>query len=160
MNGTRLSSEEIVEKLVSLAGDERRTLVTFLRYLGDAEDRRIPLELGYESTWQFLHERLKLPESNARRRITASKLLRSYPIIAEYLLDGRLNLTTLCELRDLLVGDRVEEILDAASGLSKFAVRSLVCSRRAAEQHESLLPLVRSQPEVATPLAAVRRRVE
>ena len=140
MNVTPLSSKALVGKLESLLGNERQSLVEFLGYLADAEERRIPLDLGYPSTWLFLTKRLKVPDSNATRRITASRLLRRFPMIAPYLLDGRLNLTTLCELNQVLDEDNVEDLIERASDLSKAAVRALVATLRAVAE-PPLLPV-------------------
>jgi hypothetical protein len=87
---------------------------------------RTVLALGFSSLFSFCTDRLGLTKASAFRRTTAARLLARLPIIAEYLADGRLNLTTLVELRDVLDEAHATEILDRAAGRTEDQVKQLV----------------------------------
>jgi 5-methylcytosine-specific restriction endonuclease McrA len=53
-----------------------------------------------------------------------------FPIVAEYLADGRLGLTTLVELRDVLDEESVLGVLDRAAGRTEEEVKVLVAALR------------------------------
>jgi hypothetical protein len=53
-----------------------------------------------------------------------------FPIVGEYLLDGRLGLTTLTELCGVLAEDKLGELLDRAAGRTEEEVKVLVASYR------------------------------
>jgi hypothetical protein len=118
----------ITARLYELRTEERQRLVEFLAYLGELERRRLHLDLGFGSTFAFCTEHLGLTKASAYRRTTAARLLSRFPVIAAYLADGRLNLTTLVELRDVLCDDRLAEILDRAAGRSEEEVKMLVAA--------------------------------
>ena len=95
-------SSELTSRLYELRGEERRLLVEFLVYLGEVDRRRLYAELGFSSLFVFLSQHLGYSSSAAYRRSTAARLVARFPVVAEYLGDGRLSLTTLVELRDVL----------------------------------------------------------
>jgi hypothetical protein len=64
-------------------------------------------------------DHLRLSKGAAFRRVTAARLLRRLPIIGDYLEDGRLSLTKLCHLKNLLSEDNVRGRLDQAAALSE-----------------------------------------
>src|SRR3990170_7472623 len=78
--------------------------------------RRLYLELGWPSLFAYCVEHLGLSKASAFRRTAAARLVARFPVVADYLADGRLNLTTLVELRDVLVEDRLDEIVGRAGG--------------------------------------------
>ena len=71
-----------------------------------------------------------MTKASAFRRTTAARLLARFPLVADYLADGRLNLTTLVELRDVLDEAHLVEILDRAAGRTEDQVKELVASLR------------------------------
>jgi hypothetical protein len=103
-------------------------LVEFLAYLGEVDRRRLYLELGWPSLFAYCVEHLGLSKASAFRRTAAARLLLRFPVVADHLADGRLNLTTLVELRDVLVEDRLGEILGRAAGRTEEQVKELVAA--------------------------------
>src|SRR5262249_26304302 len=123
---------------------ERSLLVEFLLYLAELDRRKLYLELGFSSTFAFLTDHLGLTRSSAFRRTTAARLVARFPVVAEYLDDGRLCLTTLVELRDVLEESRLAEILDRAAGRTEEQVRELVAALR---PRPAPMDLLRRLPE-------------
>src|SRR5215510_9909826 len=123
-----LSSATLTARLGKLLGDERSLQVEFLLYLAEYEARSIYLEQGYSSLFSYLTEGLHLAGGSAYRRLVAARLLRRFPVLADPLRDGRLSMTTLAELKDVLEPNNVVELIERASFQSKDKVRVLVAT--------------------------------
>src|SRR5882672_10553103 len=100
---SRLSPAELTSRLYELRSDERHLLVEFLAHLGELDRRKVAVDLGFHSSFEFCVRHLGLSSSATFRRLTAARLLLRFPILADYLRDGRLGLTTLVVLRDVLL---------------------------------------------------------
>src|SRR5689334_20492706 len=111
-----LSHDALTSRIFELLRRERGTIVDFLWHLAEVERRKLHLELAHESLFDYCSNGLGLTRSATYRRITASRLMTQFPAIAEYLSDGRLCLTTLALLRDLLDEANHRQLLDRASG--------------------------------------------
>jgi 5-methylcytosine-specific restriction endonuclease McrA len=125
-----LSDQALTGRLLQIRKDERRLLVDCLGCLAELDRRKTVLSLGYGSLFSFCTEFLCMTKASAFRRTTAARLLARFPVVADYLADGRLNLTTLVELRDVLDEAHLVEILDRAAGRTEDQVKQLVASLR------------------------------
>jgi len=130
MTFEHLSSHALTARLGELLATERRTIASFVLHLAELERRQLHLELGYTSTFVFCTQHLKLTNASAFRRTTAARLVTRYPAIAEMLSDGRLCLTTLAHLRDVLDDGNHHEVLDRAAGRTEDEVKLLVAALR------------------------------
>jgi hypothetical protein len=119
-----LSDSALVGRLLQIRKQERSLLVDLLRCLAELDRRRTVLALGFPSLWSFCTDHLGFTRAAAFRRTTAARLLARFPLVADYLVDGRLNLTTLVELRDVLDESHLVEILDRAAGRTEEQVKS------------------------------------
>jgi 5-methylcytosine-specific restriction endonuclease McrA len=129
-NLTELSDEALTRRLLENRKQERRLLVEFLGYLAELDRRKVVVAQGYPSLFSFCTDSLGLSKAAAFRRTTAARLLARFPIVARYLSDGRLNLSTLVELRDVLDEAHLIEILDRAAGRTEEQVKELVATLR------------------------------
>jgi hypothetical protein len=125
-----VSSQELTGRLYSLRVEERELLVEFLACLGELDKRKLYSELGFSSLFAYCMEHLGLSRSGTFRRTTAARLLMRFPVIAARLADGRLTLTNLVELRDVLCEEGLGEILDRAAGRTEDEVKVLAASLR------------------------------
>src|SRR5215831_3464634 len=125
-----LSPDKLTARLYELRAQERVLLVEFLAYLGELDRRRLYLELGFSSTFAFATSYLGLTNSSAFRRVTAARLMVRFPVVADFLADARLNLTTLVALREVLSEEGPGSILDRAAGRSEDEVKELVAALR------------------------------
>src|SRR5678816_3850213 len=125
-----LPAGDLIAHLYDLRKDERTRLVEFLRYLAVVDRRKIAIEAGYGSVWAFCTEYLGLSKGTTYRRITSAQLIARFPMIEEYLADGRLSARTLSLLRDVLDEARLIEILDRAAGRTEDQVKELVAALR------------------------------
>jgi hypothetical protein len=125
-----LSDQALTGRLLQVRKAERRLLVECLGCLAELDRRKAVLSLGYGSLFSFCTEFLSMTKASAFRRTTAARLLARFPVVAQYLADGRLNLTTLVELRDVLDEAHLVEILDRTAGRTEDQVKELVASLR------------------------------
>jgi len=125
-----VADDVLVRRLLEIRKEERSLLVELLRYLAELDRRKVVLAMGFPSIFSFCLEALGLTKASAFRRTTAARLVARFPLAADYLADGRLNLTTLVELRDVLEEKRLVEILDRAAGRTEEQVKELVAALR------------------------------
>jgi hypothetical protein len=112
-------------ELKSLAADERRGLVQFLRRL-DLLDREGGFELfKCTSAFEYLVKEHHLAEGTAWRRVNAMRLIRRFPQLEAALEDGRLNPTQLGILGPVLTLKNVDEVVRAATRLTKRQTEEL-----------------------------------
>ena len=149
-----LPSGELTSRLYSLRAAERQLLVEFLAYLGELDARKVFLELGFKSTFAFCTDHLGLTRSSAYRRMTAARLMVRFPVVAEYLADGRLGLTTLVELREVLSEEAPASVLDRAAGRTEDEVRVLVAALNPRPAPADLLRRLPERPRVTASSAA------
>jgi len=117
MNDLRsLSNKELVEKTLILAREERRITLELLKYLKVIEEKRIYLDLAYDSMFAFLTGELKYCEGSAYRRLKALRVFKEIPEIEGKIADGRLNLTNLSKAQGLFESQKK---LDKPLGLNE-----------------------------------------
>jgi hypothetical protein len=125
-----LDTTALAHRLRDLAGDERNVQVDFLLHLAEFDHRRAYLDAGYGSLWDYLLKALHLREGAAGRRIAAMKVLRRFPRLEPALRDGRLCLSTLTLLGQVLTEENADEVVLRAAYQTKAEVDHLVASIR------------------------------
>ena len=111
--------------LTDLAKQERQTRAEFLRLLAELDGDRHYLELGFASTIAFLTGELRLSKASAYRRVAAARLIRRMPGVLPWLRDGRLTLTKLALLKDVLSEENHADVLARAAALPEHEVAAL-----------------------------------
>jgi hypothetical protein len=134
-----LTDDALVGRLLEIGKQERKLLVELLRYLAELDRRKAVISMGYSSLFSFCTDVLRLTKASAFRRTTAARLIARFPLAADCLEDGRLNLTTLVELRDVLDEEHLIEILDRAAGRTEEQVKELVAALRPQPELPDLL---------------------
>ena len=126
-----LDSNVLALRLRELAGEEREVQVDFLLHLEEFDRRRAFVDAGYPSLWAYCLEVLHLREGAAGRRIQAMKVLRRFPKLEEALRDGRLCLSTIALLGQVLTEENLDDLLARAAYRTKADVDHLVASVQA-----------------------------
>jgi 5-methylcytosine-specific restriction endonuclease McrA len=121
-----LASADLARRLAELVGDERHIQVEFLLHLDEFDRRRAWAEIGFPSLWEYALRSLHLREGAAWRRITAMRLVRRFPSLADALRKGRLCLSTVGVLGPVLTEENVTELVAAAAFKTKAEVERLV----------------------------------
>lgn len=93
---------QIENRLTALVKEERRITSEILTLINQADARKIYLERGFSSLFDWLTRSFGYSEAAAMRRIQAARLLISAPEAAEKLAQGQVNLTTLSRTQSIL----------------------------------------------------------
>ena len=128
MNPASLSDPDLLAATARAAQTERDATARLLALLAEVDSRRLYLGEGDSSMFVFCTRRLRMSEHAAYARIEAARLARRIPGILDRLADGRLSLTSIGLLAPHLDGDYCEELLDAATHLSKREVERLIAA--------------------------------
>jgi hypothetical protein len=88
-----LSNELLVERFGKLVRTERKISHLVIACIAEIETRKIYLDRAYPSLFEYLTKEFGYSESAAYRRISAARLLRQVPEIAQKIEEGRINLS-------------------------------------------------------------------
>lgn len=99
MNLKSLSNQNLLTQIKGLAQTERELTAEILNHLKEIEDRRLHLELGFSSLFEYATKELGYSEPQAQRRISSMRLIKEIPEIEESLKDGKLNLTNIAKVQ-------------------------------------------------------------
>ena len=151
-------SEVIARRLSWHLCDEAQAKVAFLIDLATLDQRKYALQAGYSSLWALLTKRFGMSEHRARRRVIAARLMSRFPQIAGYLLRAELELSGLCELRDVLEEATADDVLERARGLTTDQVKQLVVTIKPKPVPPDIVPSFRFETpaliDLAPPVAA------
>ncbi len=158
------TAREFTVHLQELLRRERGVLGDFLVALADFDRRRMWLDAGYASLFDYLRRELGLSKASAFYRMRAAQLVRRFPALVEPLRDGRLCLTSVAELAKVVTPENLDEVLPRFFQLSKQEARAVAAELRpdTAPPLRDVLTAVRVQvnaPRLAPPAAAADRGV-
>lgn len=92
-----MTNQELQQKLAKLVKEERKITQEILALIQLALERRVYLELGYPSCFEWLVKGFGYSNAAAYRRIEAARLLKTLPEAREKLESGELNLSVLAK---------------------------------------------------------------
>jgi 5-methylcytosine-specific restriction endonuclease McrA len=127
------TAREFTHRLATLLRREHEAMADFLVALADFDERRLWAELGYSSSFSFLHRELRLSKGAAAYRKTAADLVGRYPEIAEALRRGDLCITSVVELAKVITPQNRAEVLPRFFGLSKRDAMEIVAELKPVE---------------------------
>ena len=129
MELSRRSDQELLSDVAKLVGSHRDITAKIVLYLAEIEERRLHLQAGFSSMFEFCIKKLGLGEGEAFRRIVAARLGKRFPVVYCLLASGAMHLTSLELLSKRLTEENHAELLEAASGKSKREVEALLAAR-------------------------------
>ena len=94
-----LSNPELINSTRLLAAQERNIGLEILHHLREIQARRLHLELGYSSLFQFCVAELRYPEASAQQKIQALRLLTELPEVEAKIAAGTLTVTNAAQLQ-------------------------------------------------------------
>lgn len=127
-NVKHLQKDLLLEGLKRHLSGERYSQAMFLAHLAEVDERKIYAELGYTSLFVYCTEELKLSEGSTCRRIQAARTSRSYPILFEYLEDGKIHLEAISLISPLLTQENHQNLIKKACHKTKREVEYLIAS--------------------------------
>ena len=110
-----LSNQDLLDRLVVLAGSERHASVELIAHLAALQDRpRLYEGLGYGSLFEYCTAVLRLSEDATCTRTAVAGACRRFPVILDLLASGATNLTNIRRLAGKLTPENHEAILARA----------------------------------------------
>jgi 5-methylcytosine-specific restriction endonuclease McrA len=97
MNFKILSNTELLKLAIEKSQGERELSLEVIKLLREVESRRLFLELGFGSMFDYATKELGYEESAANRRISASRLIREIPEAEEKIREGKLTLSNIVQ---------------------------------------------------------------
>ncbi|ACG72383.1 HNH nuclease [Anaeromyxobacter sp. K] len=124
---------ELTNRLVSLLRSERHAMAEFLVALAEFDRRGLWRDRGHTSLFSFLHRELRLSAGSAQLRKTAAELIQRHPAVEGALREGKLCLSSVCELAKVVTTENCGEILPRFYGLSSRDAAQVAASIRPVE---------------------------
>ena len=94
-----LSNDQLLLQIKNLVQKERQINVLVLQHLQEIESRKLYLDRGFPSLFEYAVKELGYSHSAAYRRIKAMRLCRDIPQATSKIKTGNLNLTTASQLQ-------------------------------------------------------------
>ncbi|MBS1971313.1 MAG: HNH endonuclease [Bdellovibrionales bacterium] len=152
LNLSKIPSAEILFRLERLTKSERKITHLVLWHLVEMDNRKLYLELNYDSLYQYLTKHLAYSESAAYDRIQAMRVLRQAPQVASKIEEGSLNLTQLVRVEQSLkqekrLGkevskDQVFDLLNKVENKTSFETEQIIACelRQAPKTYQKVKP--------------------
>lgn len=125
-----LSDAALIDQIQALTRDENEATVQILYHLNEIERRRLELDMGYTSLFDYCIRGLEYSPSAAGRRIQAARCIRRFPAVVPLLRERELNLSTISLIEPILTGDNFAVILERVRGASYRDVERVVSEYR------------------------------
>ena len=152
-NPRSLRDEQLRQKLLEFASQERKLHHLVLVHLHEVDRRRLYLNLGYKSLFHYCVKELKYSDSAAGRRVSASRLLKDTPEIVEKVETGELNLSNLSQAQSFF---RQEEKRTGAK-VDAAAKREVFQQMEGKTQEQAKRILFETFPEASPPVKETER---
>jgi 5-methylcytosine-specific restriction endonuclease McrA len=127
---SKLTDMQLLARTRTLRKTEHESMTDILQDLIETEARKLDLDLGYSSLFDYCVNCLEYSESAAGRRIQAARCIRRYPVVLEMLERNELKLTTISQIESILTDDNYKAILDQVRGASYREVEKIACEYR------------------------------
>lgn len=134
-----LSNEELIQQTHQAIKAERESTTTVLYHLAEIDRRRLYLDRGFGSLFDYTTQRLGYSEDAAYRRIQAMRLLKSHPEAETQIENGTLSLSNAASLQrffweqeknnEALPSQAKQELIDFATSKSTREVKRELARR-------------------------------
>jgi hypothetical protein len=154
-----MDARDLSSRLATLLRREREAMADFLLALARFDRDKLWRELGHTSLFYYLRRELGLSAGAAQHRKTAVELIHQFAEVEAALRQGRLCLSSVCELARVITADNVGEVLPRFFGLSRREAEVVAASIRPAAA-VPLREVVTSSPAaVAVPDRVAQREL-
>jgi 5-methylcytosine-specific restriction endonuclease McrA len=124
-----LADSTLRHDLMQLVITDRGTTARLIAHVAEFVARKLYLEDGYSSMYDYCVVELKMSEDIACRRIRAARVARRFPLILPALAEGRIHLTGISLLAPHLTEENAGELLASASHKTKREIQLLIAAR-------------------------------
>ena len=125
----RLSDGDLIKAVRFLADRARHNELRLLAHLAEFDNRRLCLEAGYRSAYDYCLSVLGFDEQEAYKRIRAARIIRSFPEARAALISRKVTVSALVVLSSWLQKGNVAAWMKAAEGKSKRDLEALVAAK-------------------------------
>lgn len=143
------SNVKLDEKIKSLAASERELLKEILLTIKEIDRRKLFLDYGFSSLFEYLVKSVGYSEGSAQRRIDGSRLLRDIPEIAKDIESGAIKLSQIS-----LVQQAARQVLKVQSRKVHLSEKSQLIKQLANKSHsqsqKEIAEFFNIQPEINT----------
>jgi hypothetical protein len=127
LNASALSDQDLLARLVGLAGKEREATVELVAHLAALDSRAVLYAAeGYGSLFRYCTQALRLSEDAACNRIDAARACRRFPLILGLLASGSLSLASIRLLAGHLTAENHEDVPARATDKTRREIEVLV----------------------------------
>ncbi len=124
-----LADDALLAGLSRVVRAHQRLTADLLAYLAELDDRKLFLDLGFASLWEYCTVALGLCESTAGRHIAAARVCGRYPQALELVASGALHASALIGMSKHITTENAAELLEACQGKSARKVEQLLAAR-------------------------------
>lgn len=121
---------DLVSRTKTLRDTEHLSMIELLQHLIETERRKLDLDLGYSSLFDYCVNYLEYSASAAGRRIQAARCIRRFPVVLDMLEKHELSLSTISQIEPILTDDNCTSILERVRGISHREVEKIACEYR------------------------------
>ena len=151
------NSQSLNAKLLRLRASERQIVSEIISCLSEVDRRRVYLECGYPSLFEYCTRGLGYSESAAFRRIAVARSVRQFPQILEHLKSGKINLTTASLVAPHITSDNSQKLIEDVAGKTQNQVKEIVTLLAVEARPDEVMSADSSSGLFPTPVSAVVR---
>ena len=118
--------QELIDILEDCLANIHRHTVRMIATLAEIEVKRVHLELGYSSMWDFCIKRYNMTKDETHPRLAVARLVQNYPQLLGALERGEVTMTNLMLLRNMIDATNVDALVALSSRKSKEDVIDLI----------------------------------
>ncbi len=130
MNLETLNDRDLITETERIAQAERAFTIQLLHHLNEISRRKLHLDLGFPSLFDYCTKKLKYSSSAAGRRIAAARCIRRCPDVLALLVEGELGLCTVAMIEPILNEENAASILVRVKGAPRREVEKVICEYR------------------------------
>jgi 5-methylcytosine-specific restriction endonuclease McrA len=128
---SKKTDNDLIARTKTLRNAEHESMTEILQHLIETEKRRLDLDLGYSSLYDYCVNYLEYSGPAAGRRIQAARCIRRFPVVLTMLENYELSLTTISQIESILTDDNYKGILERVKGASYRTAEKIACEYRA-----------------------------
>ena len=126
---SNVKDEALERELAQFDSTECGAMAMVLARIAEIDARRLYLRAAYPSMRAYCVQKLNKTEDWAHKRITAARVALRFPEIFEFVADGRLHLSGVCQLAPHLTAGNVVELLRASTRKTKAEIEQVLAAR-------------------------------
>lgn len=150
----QLSNTALIERTDHAVRSDRRSNVVVIEHLAEVLRRKVYRDVGHPSLFDFCVKRGRMSREVAYKRCRLARLALRFPVVLDYLRDGRLTMRALTMLAPHLNHENSAQLLDSARHMTRDQIDELLARlfpKREVKVPESFRKLPSSEPAASPP---------